>query len=65
MSIMHNLFAKIASIYWVIKLFGNGNQLKSLVPLLDVTRCLKFVSENDIKNNKDLSANIINIKNLE
>ena len=49
----------------MIKLFGNGNQLKSLVPLLDVTRCLKFVSENDIKNNKDLSANIINIKNLE
>ena len=50
MGIMPNLFAKISSLNGVIKLFGSGNQLKSLAPLLDVARCLKFMAENDIKN---------------
>ena len=30
-----------------MKLFGGGVQLKSLVPLIDVARCFKFVEENE------------------
>ncbi|MDA9769082.1 NAD-dependent epimerase/dehydratase family protein [Candidatus Pelagibacter sp.] len=51
MNIMPNLFSKIASQDGKIKLFGGGVQLKSLVPLIDVARCFKFVEEkNDFKN---------------
>ena len=47
---MPNLFSKIASQNGEIKLFGGGKQLKSLVPLIDVVRCFKFVEEsNDFK----------------
>ena len=50
-NIMPNLFSKIASQNGKIKLFGGGVQLKSLVPLIDVTRCFKFVEEKeDFKN---------------
>ena len=45
-NIMPNLFSKIASQNGKIKLFGKGSQLKSLVPLIDVARCFKFVEEN-------------------
>ena len=45
-NIMPNLFSKIASQDGVIKLFGGGVQYKSLVPLIDVARCFKFVEEN-------------------
>ena len=45
-NIMPNLFSKIASQNGKIKLFGGGVQLKSLVPLIDVARCFKFVEEN-------------------
>ena len=45
-NIMPNLFSKIASQDGVIKLFGGGVQFKSLVPLIDVARCFKFVEEN-------------------
>jgi len=49
-NIMPNLFSKIASQNEKIKLFGGGGQLKSLVPLIDVARCFKFVEEkNDFK----------------
>jgi len=48
MSIMPNLFAKIASLGGTISLFSGGVQLKSLVPLLDVVRCMKFMAESDI-----------------
>lgn len=48
--IMPNLFSKIASQNGTIKLFGRGQQLKSLVPLLDVARCFKFMEESSIKN---------------
>ena len=44
-NIMPNLFSKIASQNGKIKLFGKGAQLKSLVPLIDVARCFKFVEE--------------------
>ena len=48
--IMPNLFSKIASQNGTIKLFSGGVQLKSLVPLIDVARCFKFMSEqNHIK----------------
>lgn len=49
-NIMPNLFSKIASQNGTIKLFSGGVQLKSLVPLIDVARCFKFMAENDIKN---------------
>ena len=50
-NIMPNLFSKIASQDGTIKLFGGGEQLKSLVPLVDVARSFKFVEENkDFKN---------------
>ena len=45
-SIVPNLFSKITSQNGNIKLFSNGRQLKSLVPLLDTARCFKFMEEN-------------------
>lgn len=47
-NIMPNLFSKIASQNGTIKLFSGGVQLKSLVPLIDVARCFKFMAENSI-----------------
>ena len=46
MNIMPNLFSKITSQNGTIKLFSGGKQLKSLVNLIDVVRCMKFVEEN-------------------
>ena len=43
--IMPNLFSKITSQNGVLKLFSGGKQIKSLVPLIDVARCFKFVEE--------------------
>jgi len=54
---MTNLFSKIASQNGKIKLFGGGVQLKSLVPLIDVARCFKFVEEK-----KNFKNGIYNIK---
>ncbi len=45
-NIMPNLFSKIASQNGTIKLYAGGKQLKSLVNLIDVVRCMKFVEEN-------------------
>lgn len=45
MGIMPNLFSKIASQNGMIKLFSGGVQLKSLVPIFDVARCMKFMAE--------------------
>ena len=45
--IMPNLFSKIASQNGTIKLFSGGVQVKSLVPLQDVVRCIKFMAENE------------------
>ncbi len=47
LDIMPNLFSKIASQNGTIKLFSAGKQIKSLVPLLDVARCFKFMEENE------------------
>ena len=49
-NIMPNLFSKITSQNGIIKLFGGGKQIKSLVSLKDVVRCMKFMADqNDIK----------------
>ena len=45
-NIMPNLFSKISSQNGTIKLFSGGKQLKSLVCLIDVVRCVKFMEEN-------------------
>ena len=45
--IMANFFAKTASQNGTLKLFAGGKQIKSLVPLIDVARCFKFMEENE------------------
>ena len=42
-----NLFSKISASNGEISLFANGVQLKSLVSVVDVARCMKFVGENN------------------
>ena len=65
-NIMPNLFSKIASQNGKIKLFGGGMQLKSLVPLIDVARCFKFVEEkNDFDNGiYNLSKENLTVKDV-
>ena len=43
--IMPNLFSKIASQDGTLRLFSGGKQVKSLVPIIDVARCFKFMEE--------------------
>ena len=43
--IMANFFSKVASQNGSLKLFAGGRQIKSLVPLVDVARCFKFMEE--------------------
>ena len=57
-NIMPNLFSKIASQNGTIKLFGGGVQFKSLISLIDVARCFKFVEEN-----KSFNKGIYNLTN--
>ncbi len=45
LDIMPNLFSKITSQDGTLKLFAGGRQIKSLVPLIDVARCFKFMEE--------------------
>jgi len=45
LDIMPNLFSKITSQNGTLKLFSGGRQIKSLVPLIDVARCFKFMEE--------------------
>ena len=47
LDIMPNLFSKITSQNGHIKLFSGGKQTKSLVSLLDVARCFKFMEEKE------------------
>ena len=54
--IMPNLFSKIASQNGTLRLFAGGKQIKSLVPLIDVARCFKFMEE---KNN--INSEIFNL----
>ena len=54
--IMPNLFSKISSQNGVLKLFSGGKQIKSLVPLIDVARCFKFIEER-----KDINNDLFNL----
>ena len=54
--IMPNLFSKIASQNGTLKLFAGGRQVKSLVPLIDVARCFKYMEEKE-----DISSEIFNL----
>jgi nucleoside-diphosphate-sugar epimerase/dTDP-4-dehydrorhamnose 3,5-epimerase-like enzyme len=54
--IMANFFSKMASQNGILKLFAGGRQIKSLVPLIDVARCFKFMEERD-----DITSDIFNL----
>jgi nucleoside-diphosphate-sugar epimerase len=54
--IMANFFSKMASQDGTLRLFAGGKQVKSLVPLIDVARCFKFMEERD-----DLSSDTFNL----
>ena len=64
--IMPNLFSKIASQDGTLKLFAGGRQIKSLVPLIDVARCFKFMEEkNDIKSETyNLTKDTLTVKEV-
>ncbi len=64
--IMPNLFSKIASQNGLIKIFAGGRQIKSLVPLVDVARCFKFMEErNEIKKEIfNLTKDTISVKEV-
>ena len=64
--IMPNLFSKIASQNGTLKLFAGGRQTKSLVPLIDVARCFKFMEEKDeIKSETfNLTKDTLTVKNV-
>ena len=52
LNIMPNLFAKLTAENGNISLFGGGKQLKSLVNVIDVSRAMHFVGENEKINNE-------------
>ena len=54
--IMPNFFSKMASQNGTLKLYAGGRQIKSLVPLIDVARCFKFMEERE-----DISSDIFNL----
>ena len=63
---MANFFAKTASQNGVLKLFAGGKQIKSLVPIIDVARCFKFMEEReDLKNQTfNLSKDTVTVKEV-
>ncbi len=66
MDIMPNLFSKIASQNGTIKMFAGGRQIKSLVPLIDVARCFKFMEEKNEINSEifNLTKDTITVKGV-
>ena len=64
--IMPNLFSKIASQNGTLKLFAGGRQIKSLVPLIDVARCFKFMEEKNEINSEtfNLTKDTISVKEV-
>ncbi len=64
--IMPNLFSRIASQNGTIKLFAGGKQIKSLVPLIDVARCFKFMEESDEINSEifNLTKDTVTVKEV-
>jgi nucleoside-diphosphate-sugar epimerase len=65
-NIMTNFFSKSASQNKTLKLFAEGKQLKSLVPLTDVARCFKFMEERDDINSEiyNLSKETVTVKEV-
>ena len=66
LDIMANYFSKVASQNGTLKLFAGGRQIKSLVPLIDVARCFKFMEErNDLKSDIfNLTKDTISVKEV-
>ena len=66
LDIMTNLFSKISSQNGALKLFAGGRQIKSLVPVIDVARCFKFMEErNDIsKELFNLTKDTVTVKDV-
>jgi nucleoside-diphosphate-sugar epimerase/dTDP-4-dehydrorhamnose 3,5-epimerase-like enzyme len=66
LDIMPNLFSKMASQNKTLKLFAGGRQIKSLVPLIDVARCFKFMEEkNEIKSETfNLTKDTLTVKEV-
>ena len=64
--IMPNLFSKITSQNGTLKLFSGGKQIKSLVPLIDVARCFKFLEERDDINKElfNLAKDTVTVKDV-
>ncbi len=64
--IMPNLFSKIASQNGTLKLFSGGKQVKSLVPLIDVARCFKFMEEREdlISETFNLTKDTVTVKEV-
>ena len=64
--IMANFFAKTASQNGTLRLFAGGKQIKSLVPLIDVARCFKFMEEKeDIKKELfNLTKDTVTVKDV-
>ena len=56
LDIMTNHFSKMASQDGLLRLFAGGRQIKSLVPLIDVARCFKFMEERS-----DLNKELYNL----
>ena len=54
--IMVNFFAKTTSQNGTLRLFAAGRQIKSLVPLIDVARCFKFMEERE-----DIASQVFNL----
>ena len=65
-NIMPNLFSKIASLNGTISLFSGGKQIKSLVPLIDVARCMKFMGDNQKLNREtfNLTKDTVTVKDV-
>ncbi len=64
--IMANFFAKTASQNGTLRLFAGGKQIKSLVPLIDVARCFKFMEEKEDINRElfNLTKDTVTVKNV-
>ena len=64
--IMPNLFSKITSQNGTLRLFAGGRQIKSLVPLIDVARCFKFMEEKNEINSEtfNLTKDTISVKEV-
>ena len=63
---MPNLFSKIASQNGTLKLFSGGRQIKSLVPLIDVARCFKYMEEKNEVNHEtfNLTKDTLTVKEV-